>query len=601
MGNPRNSRLQHWLACFSDRGHSAFTLLLFLGLMLLIYGSYAGVAFPIQDDWWILAEAQRHPQLADLLQYWFQTIAHRPVYAVLLSVTSHLFGENVWAFVLLTSTFWWAAALVAAHGLRWSQSTKMRWCFAITATLPVIAASVVCSGVQMIAQTFSVFLWASAFALQMKALYQDRLAPYVFSFICATASLLTYEAVLPLIVFCAAFSSFEVNRLTAENHTTRASNLWAGFTKTSPQWGAFLTVLVYKVIMSLTADTFLSKVEHRSWAERLLSLTDWLGALLVSHALAFFSILTSPDTVQVLTSPVLWIGLVLLILLYIMIFSGRPDIRQTLTGSPRSLLISVVIGVLSSSLIFAISGQSARVEGLGSRLWIGVWVLLSLPIAVGMAKLGVKNGGIVICSFISAVLLLSLMAQMRCYLRSAQIAEVVVQDLYHLASTEGLGKGDSIVAIVPRYRLDNVNNEPILEEAYLEHVMAVAHPDANWSAFALFLPIIWVNDETLIPKGHFDQSYLRWEGNGVTAYRPLGATWKRPQTDSVWLYTFDLALSQGTLRPVSSPAELEDMLRDINQATLNHHRKTLSETLRDLAKQTISRYITIVRTAAPAG
>ena len=153
----------------------------------------------------------------------------------------------------------------------------------------------------MIAQTFSVFLWASAFALQMKALHQDRLAPYVFSFICATASLLTYEAVLPLIVFCAAFSSFEVNRLTAENHTTRASNLWAGFTKTSPQWGAFLTVLVYKVIMSLTADTFLSKVEHRSWAERLLSLTDRLGALLVSHALAFFSILTSPDTVQVLT------------------------------------------------------------------------------------------------------------------------------------------------------------------------------------------------------------------------------------------------------------------------------------------------------------
>lgn len=578
---------------------SKLPMLLFLGLMLLVYGSYAGAARPIQDDWWILAEAQARPQFTDLLQYWFQTIAHRPVYAILLSVTSHVLGESMWAFVLLTSTFWWAAALVAAHGLRWSQPTEVRWCFAITASLPVMAASVVCSGVQMIAQTFSVFLWACSFALQMRALHQDRVAPYVLSFICATASLLTYEAVLPLIVFCAVFSVFEATRLAADTRLTHSGNLRIWFGNTASQWGAFLAVLIYKVTMSVTTASFLSKVEQRSWAERLLSLMDWLGGLFVGHTLAFFSMLTSRASVLVLTTPTFWAGLAILVLFYITVFRVNTDRGRAHATGTRPLQISVAVGIMSSALIFAISGQSARVEGLASRLWIGVWVLLSIPIAVGMARLGVRNLGFVICSFISGALLLSLMTQMLCYLRCAQVAEVVVKDLYQKASAAGCGRGDSILAIVPRYMLDNVNNEPVLEDVYLEHAIDVTYPDAGWSSFALFIPVVWVNETTLIPKGHFDQSFLKWDNSGLTAYRSLGAVWDRPGTDRIWMYTFDLSLRQSALRQVLSPAELKKILKGVNRRSVNQTRKTFSEALRDQMKQTISRYVALFRSTAP--
>jgi hypothetical protein len=185
---------------------------------------------------------------------------------------------------------------------------------------------------------------------------------------------------------------------------------------------------------------------------------------------------------------------------------------------------------------------------------------------------------------------------MRAYIRSTLLAENIACYLYQALQAQDYQQGEPIICIVPRYWPDNLNNEPVLEDVYLEHMLSAKHPSQNWCAFAVFPPFKWVTDGSSIPKGYFDASYIRWSENTLTLYRSVGMTWKHLDVKAVWLYVFDFATASGSLTLICSPADLERKLASFEATSTNGYKKPLSEIVRDTIKAFIAQHFFLDRT-----
>lgn len=259
-------------------------------------------------------------------------------------------------------------------------------------------------------------------------------------------------------------------------------------------------------------------------------------------------------------------------------------------------MLATLIALISGSLVFFLSGYSARVEGLGTRLWAGTWILLCVMASVFLTRLSRRPLGVFfVVAAISAVTL-SYCVQMRAYIRSALLADNITCSLYQILQTQNYPKGEPIICIVPRYWPDNLNNEPVLEDVYLEHMLSAKYPSQKWSAFAVFPPFKWVNDSSGIPKGYFDASYIEWSENTLTLYRPVGMTWKHPDVKAIWLYVFDFSTASSDLRLICSPADLESQLASIEATSTNGYKKPLSESVRDKIKAFVAQRFFLDRT-----
>ena len=185
---------------------------------------------------------------------------------------------------------------------------------------------------------------------------------------------------------------------------------------------------------------------------------------------------------------------------------------------------------------------------------------------------------------------------MRAYIRSTLLADNITYSLYQILQTQNYHQGEPIICIVPRYWPDNLNNEPVLEDVYLEHMLSAKYPSQKWSAFAVFPPFKWVNDSSGIPKGYFDASYIEWSENTLTLYRPVGMTWKHPDVKAVWLYVFDFVTAASDLRLICSPEDLERQLESIEATSTNGYKKPLSEEFRNTIKAFVAQHFFLDRT-----
>jgi len=593
-------RLSHF-PC-SKRFHTVF--LWFYGLrveitcliaLLFLHGTYAFFAMPVQDDWWIISVAAKHDTLIDLAQYWFSVIGHRPTYAFLLSVLGWGLQNHVWAYAVLTSTVWCCAVLLAAHSLRPFLCLMERRLFIFLGCVPLIASATIFASVQMVASTFATLLWAISLFFQQRAIHGKNLWIYAFSFVCVCLALLSYEAVLPLIFFSALITLFTTLNSKNSSRSFAIKNLTA-LIKISPQWAAMVTVLLYKITMKFVYPSFLLKVESRSWAEHFFSLGDWASALLLGFPLLFFSTLTNALTLQTLLSPLSLLTVCLAAVFSYLAVTACKSPNAISRDPRRILMLATLIALISGSLVFFLSGYSARVEGLGTRLWAGTWILLCVMASVFLTRLSRRPLGAVFVVAAISVVTLSYCVQMRAYIRSTLLADNITYSLYQALQTQDYHQGEPIICIVPRYWPDNLNNEPVLEDVYLEHMLSAKYPSQKWSAFAVFPPFKWVNDSSGIPKGYFDASYIEWSENTLTLYRPVGMTWIHPDVTAVWLYVFDFATASGDLRLICSPVDLERQLASFEATSTNGYKKPLSEIVRDTIKAFVAQRFFLDRT-----
>ena len=563
--------------------------------LVLVHGTYAFFAMPVQDDWWIISVAAKHDTLIDLAQYWFSVIGHRPTYAFLLSVLGWGLKNHVWAYAVLTSTVWCCAVLLAAHSLRPFLCLMERRLFIFLGCVPLIASATIFATVQMVASTFATLLWAISLFFQQRTIYGKNFWNYALSFGCVCLALLSYEAVLPLIFFSALLTLFTTLNLKNSSRSFAIKNLSA-LIKISPQWAAMVTVLLYKITMKLIYPSFLLKVESRSWTEHFFSLGDWAAALLLGFPLLVFSTLTNALTLQTLLSPLSLSTVCLAALFsYLTVTACKPP--NTISRDSRMILVlATLLALFSGSLVFFLSGYSARVEGLGTRLWAGTWILLCVMAAVFFTRLSRRPLGVFFVVASIFVVTLSYCVQMRAYIRSALLADNITCSLYQILQTQDYHQGEPIICIVPRYWPDNLNNEPVLEDVYLEHMLSAKYPSQKWCTFAVFPPFKWVDDSSGIPKGYFDASYIEWSKNILTLYRPVGMTWKHPDVTAVWLYVFDFATASSDLRLICSPADLERQFASIEATSKDGYIKPLSEGVRDKIKAFVAQRFFLDRT-----
>ena len=563
--------------------------------LVLLHGTYAFYAMPVQDDWWIISEAAKHKTLIDLTGYWFSVVGHRPTYAVLLSLLGWGLQNHVWAYAIFTSTVWCCAVCLGAHSLRSFLSLVERRLFIFLGCVPLLASATIFASVQMVASTFATLLWAISLFFQQRAIHGKNFWNYAFSFGCVCLALLSYEAVLPLIFFSALLTLFTTLNLTNSSQSFAIKHLTAAI-RTSPQWAAMVTVLFYKITMKFVYPSFLLKVESRSWAEHFFSLGDWAAALLLGFPLLFFSTLTNPLTLQTLLSPLSLLTVCLAAVFSYLAVTACKLLDAISRDRRRVLMLATITALFSGSLVFFLSGYSARVEGLGTRLWASTWILLCVMASVFLTRVARRSLGVFFVVASISVVTLSYCVQMRAYIRSTLLADNIAASLYQTLQTQDYRQGDPIICIVPRYWPDNLNNEPVLEDVYLEHMLSAKYPSQKWCVFAVFPPFKWVNDSSCIPKGHFDASYIKWSENTLTLYRPVGMTWKYPDVIAVWLYVFDFATASSDLRLICSPEDLEKQLTSIEATSSNGHKKPFSESVRETIKACVAKRFFLDRT-----
>ncbi|MEO6054903.1 MAG: hypothetical protein ABIP97_12915 [Chthoniobacterales bacterium] len=547
--------------------------------MSLLYGIYAINANPIQDDWWIIDSANQYDSLHKILQYWLATVTHRPVYAVLLTVSGFVFGVNVWAYVVLTTIAWCTAVIIAAQGLRHLLSSREQWIFIFLGSVPLLSSSTIFASVQMIAGTFSMLFWAISFRYQIRAITNPALWRTMLSFIFCTLSLLTYEATLPLICFsaCIVLISIQWNR-----HNILLC-CFEGFKKTWAQWGALFFILLFKNLMHRIYPEFLLKMTDRSWFERFLSIGDWLIATFINFPILLLSTLSKHLTITALLSP----GMLSCILL----FSIVPFVLYSKNYTPprtahirKWLIAALILCILSSSSIFFLSGYGARIESLGSRLWSGTWILFSILLAIFFGRIMYFRYGKYIISGLFALIMLSYCVQMEAYIQSGELSVKIVDTLFKLLPKTDYSEGDVIIGNVPRYIPDSLNNEPVMEDVYLTYALSAKYPAHKWNAIAICPPIIIVNEKTLIPTGYLDSSYINSNDKEINIYRPENRIWKHSASGSIWLYNFDYVKNTATLEKITSPEMLITHLNLINENSGNRYTKTITERFRDSLK-----------------
>jgi len=564
---------------------------LFVISMCWLYGTYAMQAHPVSDDWWVISTLSQSSSFQDFLGYWMKTVTHRPIYAVLLSTFVWLFKANVWAYVILTSAVWCTGVIITAQALRGFISYHEKWIFIFLGCVPIMSAATLFASVQLIAASFAFLFWSISFHFQIKAFATPGWRFLISSFIFGTLSLLTYEVTLPLIAFSAATVLVRTN-WTGGEIVLKIRNV---IIQTWPQWGALLVVALYKGAMHLIFPAFLLKVEERSWIERSLSIFDWIFATFISFPIFLITSLSHRLTFETLQSPAAIVSILLASFFPLVLFSISSSEKNATTNNRLKFLFAIVVCIFSSMAIFFISGYGARIEGLGTRLWAGTWILISIFTAIILGRIAIHHNGKYIVSAVLAVVMLSYCVQMHGYLRSSELATKVSATLFSLIEKQNYTEGDAIIGNVPRFIPDNLNNEPVLEEVYLQRAIQAIHPERQWAAAAICPPVIVVDDATLIPKGFLNSSYIGWEDGEIRVFRPGGLVWKHPATSGIWFYDFDFVTDEGTLERLETPDELKFRVDTINETSGNRYKQTLTERLRDWLKHQASDIVTLER------
>lgn len=554
--------------------------ILYLICMITLYGTYAFSANPIADDWWLIDMAQKHTSWANLFHYWITTIPHRPVYAVLLASSGWAFKGNMWMYVLLTSTAWCSAVFISAHALQNYLNKQERWVYIFLASVPILSAATLFASVQMIALTFAFLFWSISFLFQLRSYEGFRSGSAIISFIFASMALLSYEAVLPLIAFSFCISLLQINFAESGMLKYPVKILTISW----PQWASLILVLLYKKIMSVAYPGFILNMESRSFSEKILSIGDWFLGLFVGFPILVFSSLTKALTLETLIRPTTVILIIIYVLIPIVI-SRNPSLIGIDSAKNRGkFFLITIICLVSSIAIFFVSGYSARIEGLSSRLWGGTWILLCMIFSMVFGKILMKPFGKYLIGLCFGLVALSYCVQMHAYIRASKTARSVIDSLYKESQENGYRANQVIIANVPRYLPDNLNGELVMEGVYLAHGLSARYPQETWRVIAIWPPAEIVHDSTRVPWGYQEMAYFNWIGNEFSFFRPRNIIQREKIDNGLWFFEYDVRTHATTMTKYVEPSQFYSRIADMNQKSGNTYSKPVSEQVRDEVK-----------------
>lgn len=504
-----------------------WSFLLLIAFFIAIYAPlimYGGI---IVDDWGDIAHNLDCNGFIHCYQTWFPLFSNRPLAPLPITVSTFLFGTFFSGYLILNTAVYLAAILITRKVVANYIGDGPSIIFALLAAIPFIAMPVIASPINQLTATVSFLLWAlSIHSLGCFLSYKSKVA-YFLTYVYLFLAFLTYEVILPLLVFTALLpfiSNIEAN----------CKNWLQYFLRYILPIGIVLGLIVLwqKGIAPLYMEVD-SRLKLNP-AQMLAKLHTW-GHVFYAQIPSLFVKSSSYITLGNILAGSLCIGAI-----WFGMF--RASTRPINAPIYRFWLVSTGCLIASSS-IFILSNESANSWGYQARGLSSTWFALSLYItALSSLPFFRKFLFLFIGSFV-IMSTISFEIQRDNYIVSWRIQKLILSDALKLIDQNIDSKNAVIIGDVPKFLNPNYNDEIIFSQ-----------PWDFGGALAIFSNGT-VKDGAVIDSNRKDFNRLEISQNQIT----INGWWKT-NTDNLWLYEFDPIIQKGSLSRIRSLDQFKDKL-----------------------------------------
>lgn len=506
-----------------------WSFLLLIAFFIAIYAPLIMHGGIIVDDWGDIAHNLDCTGFAHCYQTWFPLFSNRPLAPLPITVSTFLFGTFFSGYLILNTAVYLAAILITRKVVARQIGDGPSTIFALIAAIPFIAMPVIASPINQLTATVSFLLWALSICELNHFLNISSKRSYTLAYVYLLLAFLTYEVILPLLVFTALLPFI-----------VKSSSLQKNWLKYFMRFilpiGLVLAIII--LWQKGIAPHFMD-VDSRlklNPQQMLAKLHTWGHVFyaqipnLFSKAPAFFT------TYQIFTS-------ILLVLSIALGLKAVPKEQNQKGIVYRFLLVSIMCFFASSS-IFILSDESANSWGYQARGLSSTWFCLSILLAA-IAALRIWPLTILVAIF-GVASSVSFSIQRDNYIQSWQTQMLIIQDVVNLAKENLIPSGTTIIGDVPKFANPNYNDEIVFSQ-----------PWDFGAALAIFTKQ-HIKDGAVIDSRNRAFNKITASKDSITING-----WWVTTTDNLWFYEFNPDTRNGKLSKIQNTESFKGKLNDL--------------------------------------
>lgn len=519
-----------------NRSHYQYLLVIFCVLILFI------LYFPlllkggiITDDWGDIYESINCSTFWQCYLDWFPLFSNRPLAPLPITLTTYLFGTHYSLYLVANSFIYISTLILTANSFAVFLSLYSRICFILLAAAPCIAMPLIVSPINQSTATVAFLYWAISFSLLMDFCKSRNFYKYFFSYALLLFGFLTYEIILPLLVFTAFIPAL----------ITMPNNFRDWFVYFKKYISPILLVLILVIFwQKILAPSFIEVYSRLNFNYAQLGTTffTWIHLFAVQIPTLFSSAIAYVS----LEFLIICIAEALLLAISITILN-RPSKSPSLKHEFIFLIISTG-ALLASSLIFILTGESAVSWGYQARGLSSTWFTLAIFLAslVNYAQNSSKTLKLPIMAFsfiFSCFSILSFSIQRDKYIESWALQKIILKDVDKLMLENNVGNNPSIIFNVPRYAPKNYNRELVFSQSWdLPAAIAITTKHHLKSGIVI------------------DSQNNYFNGLRIANNQIIVNDGGRVDLNNLWLYEFIPNHRNGSLTPLKNTSSLKDQM-----------------------------------------
>ena len=428
----------------------AFLLAAYLPLIL-----QAGISV---DDWGDISHNLDCNSFFACYQSWFPLFSNRPLAPLPITLTTRLFGTHYSLYLLTNSFIYLSALFITVRAFTPFISPFSRLVFILLAAVPCIAMPVIVSPINQLTATLAFLYWSASLYLLVKYCQSGSRYRYFLAWFLLLCGFLTYEIILPLLFFTAFLPALFI--------TPKDLNGWLKyFIKfIVPILVILLLVIFWQKVLAPYFMEVYSRLNFNP-AHFSRNLFTWIH-LFIAQIPSLFT-----RGIPYISYEALAIFFLLISLFWIL----RRNIAQHLNQQAKTLnLLFLIIStgaLLSSSLIFILTDESAvswgyQARGLSSTWFaLAIWVASIVNFSQALPKILQAICLLITLAFI-CLSTLSFSIQRDKYIESWQLQMHILKDVDHLIQANQIGSNASIIFDIPHYTPNNYNRELVFSQSW---------------------------------------------------------------------------------------------------------------------------------------
>jgi len=505
-------------------------------IVVLIYTPLLLWGGIIADDWGDIRQTWDCIGFLSCYKEWFPLFSNRPLAPLPITLSTMLFKLH-YSWYVITNTFIYLSALgLSARAFSTFLGPFARLNFYILAAVPCIAMPVISSPINQLTATVAFLYWAISLNLLVSYCKYGRYSSYFLSYLILLCAFLTYEIVFPLICFTAFIPAL----LKTKSWAKYSSKKWIDyfFKFIVPILVILLLIILWQKVLAPELMEVFSRL-NINMSHFFRNLYTWVSVFIFQIPKLFFYAIPSLSFYELLV----------IVLIAVFFFKGiQQEERLQVKNSNLGFFWICLATLLSSSLIFILSDESAVSWGYQARGLSSTWFALSILVAciVQIATHFPKKIYIKIIIFIyifTSFSTLSFSIQRDKYIESWQLQMHILQDAVALIQKLAIGPNASIIGNVPRYIPNNYNRELVFSQSW------------DFPAALVLYAQNQVSGGMVIDSRGNDLQNLRIE-NGVATVNDK----KKVDFKNLWLYDFEPQTNKGKLSQIKNSEELQELI-----------------------------------------